>query len=219
MKEGKSLRHLFDELKKVQKEFKNLRFTREDHNQVWEKLDGLFKDIKAKKYGKSAVGNDPLVKTANRLDGLNSAINRMKKSIHKDKKELQFQKNKIEQADGQLEAQIRRAKLSMLEERIHAKELKLEDMFKTEKQLADRLSNLRKKAEKEAAEQAVKDRIAREIQEKQDKSKLDPKVQEAAAKIAGKFFNPSRESLAQETAAVISAVVKASGVADFDEEE
>src|SRR5690606_40068462 len=121
------------------------------------------------KYGKAGSGNDPLVKTTNRVDGLTAAINRMKKSISRDQKELKFQKNKIEQADGQLEAQIRQAKLSMLEERIHAKELKLEDMFKTEKQLADRLSNLRKKAEKEAAEQAVKDRVAREIQEKQDK--------------------------------------------------
>src|SRR5690606_5917758 len=45
MKEGNSQRHLFDELKKVQKEFKNLRCTRENHNQVWEKLDGLFEDI------------------------------------------------------------------------------------------------------------------------------------------------------------------------------
>src|SRR5690606_39858406 len=47
MKDGKALRNLFDELKKIQKNFKNYRFTRTDHTEIWEKLDGLFKDITA----------------------------------------------------------------------------------------------------------------------------------------------------------------------------
>lgn len=220
IKDGKSLRHLFDELKKIQKEFRKFRFTREDHNEVWDKLDGLFKEIKAKKYGKSASGNDPLVKTTNRIEGLSAAINRMKRSIKKDRSELKFQLNKIEQADGQLEAQIRRAKLSMLEERIHAKELKLEDMHKTEKQLSDRLDSLKKKAEKEAAEQEVKERIAREIQEKQNQMEQDPKIKEAAAKILGKTFDSGKsEDPTQEAASVVYAAIAASEGKSQGEEE
>lgn len=219
MKDGKSLRHLFDELKKIQKEFKKFRFTRQDHNEVWEKLDGLFKDIKAKKYGKSASGNDPLVKTSNRVDGLSAAITRMKRSISKDRKELKFQKNKIEQADGQLEAQIRQAKLSMLEERIHAKELKLEDMFKTERQLTDRLSSLKIKAEKEAAELEAKQRIAKEIEDKQNQMSHDPKIQEAAAKITGKTIATSNEDPSHEISSIIFAAVTSSDPAIPTEEE
>src|SRR5690606_6020370 len=37
MKDGKALRNLFDELKKIQKDFKNYRFTRTDHTEIWEK--------------------------------------------------------------------------------------------------------------------------------------------------------------------------------------
>lgn len=219
MEDGKSLRHLFDELKKIQKEFKKFRFTRQDHNEVWERLDGLFKDIKAKKYGKSASGNDPLVKTSNRVDGLTAAIGRMKRSINKDRKELKFQKNKIERADGQLEAQIRQAKLSMLEERIHAKELKLEDMYKTERQLTDRLSSLQKKAEKEAAKQEAKQRIAKEIEEKQNQLEHDPKVQEAATKITGKPVANQNENHPGEIASIIYAAVTSSDQTVMNEEE
>ncbi len=219
MKDGKALRNLFDELKKIQKDFKNYRFTRTDHTEIWEKLDGLFKDIKAKKYGKAGSGNDPLVKTTNRVDGLTAAINRMKKSISRDQKELKFQKNKIEQADGQLEAQIRQAKLSMLEERIHAKEQKLEDMFKTEKQLTSRLNSLQEKAKKEEAEKEVRDRIAREIQEQHEKLDHDPKILAAAAKITGKTDAQENHDFPSEIASIVRAAVISSQPEDKSEEE
>ena len=219
MKEGKSLRHLFDDLKKIQKEFKNYRFTRQDHSAVWDQLDGLFKEIKARKYGKSNSENDPLVKTTNRVDGLKAAIARMKKSISKDQKELKFQKDKIAQADGQLEAQIRQAKLSMLEERIHSKEIKLEDMFKTEKQLTSRLSSLKEKARREEEEQKVKERIAKEIQEKQAKLEHDPKVQAAAAQISEKPTDPSAFAPSVEMASIVRAAVDSSHSSLYSEEE
>ncbi len=216
LKDGKSLRHLFDELKKVQTNFKSVRFTREDHSAVWDKLDGLFKEVKSKKYGQSATGNDPVVKTTRRMDGLVAAINRMKQSIGKDQKELKFQKNKIERAEGQLEAQIRQAKLIMLEEQISSKQVKLDDMLKTEKQLAQRVAKMKEKAEKEEAEQKIKDRIAEEIQAKQEKLDQDPKILEAAAKITGWSDSTGNDKI-KDTVSVIYAAVKSSQA--FHEEE
>src|SRR5699024_1648067 len=147
IEEGKSLRHLFDELKKIQKDFKKTQFTRKDQSAVWDKLDGLFKEIKAKKYGKKASSNDPLMKVLRRIDGLSYAIRRMEKSIQRDKKDREFQNNRIDNTDGQLEAQIRKAKLSVLEERISSKEVKLQDMHQTLGQLKTRAERLEKKAE------------------------------------------------------------------------
>lgn len=218
LKDGKALRHLFDELKKIQTNFKSVRFTREDHSAVWDKLDGLFKEVKSRKYGESATGNDPVVKTTRRMDGLIAAINRMKQSIGKDQKELKFQKNKIERADGQLEAQIRQAKLIMLEERIASKQVKLDDMLKTEKQLTQRIAKIKEKAEKEAAEQKVKDRIAEEIHAKQEKLDQDPEILKAAAKITGHADTTENDKI-EDTVSVIYAVVKSSQSIHGDEEE
>ncbi len=218
MEDGQALRNLFEELKKIQNDFKNFRFTRQDQSAVWDKLDGLFKEVKAKKYGKSAKGSDPLAKSMRRVDGLSSAVERMKRSINKDKKELKYQKSKIERAEGQLEAQIRQAKLVMLEERIRSKQAKFDDMLKTEKQLNQRVSKLKEKAEKEKAEQKVKDRIAEEIEAKQKKLDQDPKIKKAAAEITGKSA-PSESSILQDTVAVIDAAVAASQDFHQDEEE
>lgn len=218
VEDGKSLRHLFDQLKKIQKDFKKHRFTRPDHSAVWDKLDGLFKDIKARKYGKSGSGQDPLVKTKRRMDGLSSAIDRMKSSIKRDQKDLKYQKNKIERADGQLEAQIRQAKLIMLEERINSKQAKLDDMLKTEKRLDQRAAKMKAKAEREEAEQKVKNRIAQEIQEKQEKMDEDPKIQAAAAKITGHQVSEENDET-QETVSIIHAAVISSQFLNKNDEE
>jgi len=215
--DGKSLRHLFDELKKIQTNFKKFRFTREDHAEVWNKLDSLFKDVKSKKYGQSTSGNDPVVKTTRRMEGLTAAIDRMKRSIGKDQKELKFQKNKIEKAEGQLEAQIRQAKLVMLEERILSKQVKLDDMLKTEKQLSQRVAKMKEKAEKEEAEQKIKDRIAEEIQARQEKHAQDPKILEAAAKITG-HAGSTENDMVRDTVSIIYAAVNSSQLFTKEEE-
>lgn len=217
MEGGQSLRNLFDQLKKIQNEFKKYRFTRQDHSAVWDKLDGLFKEVKTRKYGQSAQGSDPLEKSKRRVDGLSSAVDRMKRSISKDKKELKFQKSKIERADGQLEAQIRQAKLVMLEERINSKQAKLDDMLKTEKQLNQRVAKLKAQAEKDKAQQKIKDRIAKEMQEKQEKLKQDPEILKAAAEITGKSA-PAGNEILRETVEVIQAAVTASQSIQQEEE-
>lgn len=226
---GKSLRHLFDELKRVQKEFKKVRFTQEDHSQVWEKLDGLFKDIKEKKYGKKASGNDPLMKVLRRIEGLTAAMNRMEKSIKRDKNDLKYQNKRIDDADGQLEAQIRKAKLSMLEERISSKQAKYDDMEKTLAQLKKRAEKLEKKAEEEKIEAErkkieaeVRQRISTEIKEKNEEISQDPQVRKAAEmvnepadKTTGAVIS---EKEATGAAAIISAAVWSAGEQELEEE-
>lgn len=225
IEEGQSLRPLFEELKKIQRNFKNYRFSRQDHSAVWNKLDGLFKKIKTKKYGKSASGNDPLVKTMRRVEGLNAAIDRMKKSIKRDQKDLDFQKNRIEKAEGQLEAQLRQAKLIMLEERINSKDVKLQDMLNTEKTLSQRVHTLKQKAQEEKAkeeqrkeEQKIKERIATEIKEQEAEMKNDPEIQKAAAILAGSDSKTDADAV-QESVSIIRAVVTASRSISTDEEE
>ena len=228
IEEGKSLRHLFDELKKIQKDFKKTQFTRKDQSAVWDKLDGLFKEIKAKKYGKKASSNDPLMKVLRRIDGLSAAISRMEKSIQRDKKDLEFQNNRIDNTDGQLEAQIRKAKLSVLEERISSKEVKLQDMHQTLGQLKTRAERLEKKAEEEKKEEErkkmeaeIKARISQEIKENQEKIQTDPTIKKAASMIIDSPAEPDPKDadLVAKTAKTIYAAVQASRVSSKNEEE
>lgn len=224
--EGKSLRHLFDELKKIQKDFKKAQFTRKDQSAVWDRLDGLFKEIKAKKYGKTASSNDPLMKVLRRVEGLSAAIVRMEKSIQRDKKDLEFQNNRIDNTDGQLEAQIRKAKLSVLEERISSKEVKLEDMHQTLNQLKSRAEKLEKKAEEEKKEEErkkmeaeIKARISQEIKEKQEKIQTDPAVKKAVSMITDSSPAADQHDPVEGIAKTIHAAVLSSRVLSTDEEE
>lgn len=224
--EGKSLRHLFDELKKIQKDFKKAQFTRKDQSAVWDRLDGLFKEIKAKKYGKTASSNDPLMKVLRRVEGLSAAIVRMEKSIQRDKKDLEFQNNRIDNTDGQLEAQIRKAKLSVLEERISSKEVKLEDMHQTLSQLKSRAEKLEKKAEEEKKEEErkkmeaeIKARISQEIKEKQEKIQTDPAVKKAVSMITDSSPAADQHDPVEGIAKTIHAAVLSSRVLSTDEEE
>lgn len=166
IEKGLGFKPIFDQLKKLQSQIKEASFTRDDRNDLWKKIDKSFKTIKEKQFGDGQGGKQSgASRLAGRYDGLMAAINRMEHSIKRDTNERDFQTKRINNTDGQLEAQIRQAKLQMIEERIASKQLKLDDMLKTKVDLEAKME--REKA-KEAArlEKAKAKEVEKELKEK-----------------------------------------------------
>lgn len=163
---GKSLNPIFDELKKIQREFKDASFTRDDRNKMWKKIDSAFKKVKDKKYGgQEASGMTPLKRLENRYEGLLKAIDRMQSSIGRDLRDKNRENDFINRSDGQLESQLRQAKLQMIDQRIASKNVKLEDMISTKKQLEDRIA---KEKEREVKRQEKKEMDALKAKKKEE---------------------------------------------------
>lgn len=187
---GARLPVVFDELKKMQRKYHESKMTRDHRNKVWEKLDATFKSVKEKRFGAKAGeegGDSAMQRLQHRYNGLISAIDRMETSIKRDRSDLEFQQHKINVTDGQLEAQIRQAKIVMIEERIRSKEEKLKEMNDTKVDLDKRMDSMREKEAKRAAREAAKDKIAEDIK--------------AAAGTREEGQAEQQESAAEETAA------------------
>jgi hypothetical protein len=186
---GTRLQSLFDELKSLQEKFRNTRFTKDHRNKVWDSLDALFKSVKERRFG-TAPSDDrsPADRLKRRYEGLVSAIEKMDRSIQRDEEDLDFQKHKVETTGGQLEAQIRQAKVLMIEERIRSKKDKLNEMLETRTDLEKRMEVQRskdaKKMEKEKLEEAKKmaeHKIASEIKAAAEARGTEPEKQDIAA--------------------------------------
>ncbi len=190
---GKSLQPLFEELKKLQSSFSKVKFTRDDRNKVWNAIDAAFKSLKEKKYGKSegsSSSSNAVSRLKSRYDGLMKAIDRMKNSIERDLRDKNGQSNKAGRAMGQLEAQLREARVAMIDERINSKQVKLKDMIATKAELDKRIAKEEaraKKREEQSAMEAKKKEKKEEIKQKianESKTAVDPKQAEKLKKAA-----------------------------------
>ncbi len=194
IKKDQRLSSIFDELKSLQRKFKEAKFTKEHRSEVWERLDGAFKTVKEKRFGSNALNDSsPSERLNRRYQGLITAISKMEKSIQRDKDDLSFQDRKIANSDGQLEAQIRQAKIKMIEERIRSKEEKLGEMMQTKSELEARIETQKdrdaKRAERERIEAArleAKEKIADKIKQNEEaRVQEDDKLSNAANAIKG----------------------------------
>jgi hypothetical protein len=150
---------IFEDLKKTQADFKGQKLTRDHSNEVWNRMDTLFKNVKEKKFGNSNSNpqfNNQDGTTSERLsrrnDGLDSAIEKMKENIRRDKEDLTFQQKRVDSSQGQLEAQLRQAKINMILERVKSKEAKLAEMLATKNEVEGKLTRVKEKEERKAAE-------------------------------------------------------------------
>jgi chromosome segregation ATPase len=192
VEQGLGLNPLFEDLKKLQQKIKNIQFTKDDRNEMWDKIDAAFKNIKEKRGSQNeAHAQHTASRIQKRYDGLVGAVQKMQKSIQIDQRELDFQNKKVEDSDGQLESQLRKAKIRMIEERISSKQEKLDDMLKTKVDLENKLEKEKKKLAKlekqekiEEAKEIVKQKIADNISETQkEMDKISDKLTIAAENI------------------------------------
>ena len=194
--EGTHLNKVFQELRELQRKFHGIKFTKKDRDEVYNRIDSAFKSVKEKRGQGSSDQGDGGAQSRNeaRLQGLLKAMERMQKSIGRDREDLKFENRRIERTDGQLEAQIRQAKILMIESRVASKEEKLADMVKTKTMLEKRIEKDKQRAEKQArkaaerqAKEAAKAKIAAEMGKQQVSPEEASKLAAAAAEIkAGK---------------------------------
>ncbi len=200
---GGRLQPLFDELKELQRKFRDAKFTKEHRNKVWDTLDALFKSVKEKKFGGSSPSDDrsPSDRLTRRFEGLLSAIEKMERSIKRDVDDLDFQKRKVEVSDGQLEAQIRQAKILMIEERVRSKQDKLNEMLTTkidlEKRMASQKERDARREEREKLEEtkkAIQDKIASDIKAAAEaRGPESDKLEKLAEEIAHTISKPKQD--------------------------
>ncbi len=196
IEKGLGLQPIFDRLKNLQKEFKDIDFTKEDRRKIWKRLDGAFKTVKEKKFGGSAGGgsgdSSALSRVQRRRTGLLDAINKMERSIQRDRKDKEYQDRQIATTDSQLEMQLKQAKVQMINERLSSKQAKLDDMLSTKADLDKRIENekvkdeqRKEKAKVEAAKAEIKAKIATDIEkDAAERNAESDKLAKAAQEIA-----------------------------------
>lgn len=148
---GAKMGAIFEDLKKLQRQYRDSKMGNEHRNKLWSRLDGAFKKAKERKFGPSANDGSLIDRHQQRLGGLDDAIRRMEGSIRRDDEELSFQKKKVASTEGQLEAQIRSAKIKMIEERVNSKREKLAEMQQTRSDVERQMASAKAKEEKRAA--------------------------------------------------------------------
>ncbi len=158
---GNKLGQVFDDLKKLQSRYRESKMTNEHRNQLWDRLDGAFKAAKEKRFGPNANEGSLVERHARRMQGLVEAIRRMEDSVRRDEEDLQFQAKKVKFSEGQLESQIRQAKIKMVEERLESKKVKLAEMQRTradvERQINQAKSKENRRVERDVDRQKVEE--------------------------------------------------------------
>jgi Chromosome segregation ATPases len=152
------LGNIFDELKKVQKEYHNSRMSNEHRNQLWTRIDAAFKKAKERRFGGTSEG-EFVDRLKTRLSNVEASIKNIEYSLRRDDEELAFQRKRVNTSEGQLEAQIRSAKIKMIEERTSGKRTKLEELKKVQADLHAQIEKAQSREAKAAAKEAERQQV------------------------------------------------------------
>jgi hypothetical protein len=185
---GAKFNSVFDELKKMQREYHNTRMSNEHRNKLWDRLDAAFKKAKERKFGPEANAGTIADRHDKRLTGLEDAIKRLEESVRRDDEELAFQRKKVNTSEGQLEAQIRGAKIKMIEERVNGKRERLAELTKARADVQRQASSAHEKEARIAAKEAERQQI--EAKKAAIKSEIEA---ETHAKAAAAVTAPAAE--------------------------
>jgi hypothetical protein len=159
LEKGLGLQPLFKEMKDIQNEFRDALLSKDHRRKLWNRIDKTFKIIKEKRFGSVGKERNPQARTENRLEGLLGAISKMEESIKRDKDEMDGNVQRIEDtSSNQLEAELRKARLMMIQDRIDSKAEKLKDMYETKAMLETKIEGEKKReVDRQKYERAKKD--------------------------------------------------------------
>ena len=173
--EKADLQKLFNSLKDLQQHFKKAILTRNLRSKLWDRIDAAFKEVKKKR----SPNSSPEGRLTRRMEGLNSAIQKMERSIARDEKEMAIQQKKLNSGNvSQLETQLREVRAKLIKERIDSKNKKLQDMYNTMKDLEQRHQKneaRREREEKRQAEQEKKRKAQEEAPAKKATAEAETK--------------------------------------------
>jgi hypothetical protein len=164
---------IFDTLKNIQHDFQPLRLSKNLRNELWNRIDTAFKTLKEKRNPSGASNNNSNNSSNNnnnnkeqaeerlsrRVEGLQQAIAKMQESVNRDKSDLSAINGRPSNSTGnsQLESQLREVRSKMVQERMDSKQLKLDDMLKTMKELEVQIERIQQREKAAAAKAAAKE--------------------------------------------------------------
>jgi hypothetical protein len=212
---GNKFNNVFDELKKLQRRYREARMTNEHRAQFYDRLDKVFKAVKERKFGPGANEGSLVERHGKRLGGLMDAVRRMEFSVKRDEEDLAFEQKKVARTEGQLEAQIRGAKIKMIEERLASKREKLNEIIRTRDQVEQQIKTAEEKEtqriEKEAERARLieaKEKARQEIAEQTKKRKAEGIVDDPSDAPALEPAETNLEAIAEEPATESTAAPK-----------
>ncbi len=172
---GAVLKPLFEELVQIQNELKTKDMLRSDRQHIMTKLNEGFKAIRERREKRSGNQEDhgnAAERLSKRFEGLLGAIKKLEQSIAFEQKNIDFENRRIATTDGQLEAQIRVAKIKLIEERLKSKQAKLNELLETKEKLELLSTKLKKREEK------TQKRIERKEKVEEEKEKIKAHISE-----------------------------------------
>ena len=192
---------IFDQLRDTQNQFRDQKMTKDHGNEVWARIDNLFKAFKEKKYGPQSANSQQQTGGNNQKQGggLEDAVGKMKASIDRDKKDLEYEQRRADNSANQLEEQLRMARINIIKDRINSKTVKYDDMVKT-KQEADARFAAKKAKDDAAKEKAEADKAKAEEKKAAQQAAAEEPVAEVHTEA------PHTETVASTSAAPVETV-------------